>query len=332
MQKIALIPAYQPDSRMLPLVKKVKRLDFTVVVVDDGSGADYDDAFESAKEYADVLRYVPNRGKGEALKHGLRYIQEHFSPPYTVVTADSDGQHRLEDIVKVSRIAAENPKSLILGKRPLDKSTPIKSRIGNGITRVLYRLTTGRKVYETQTGLRAFSDTMIDRFLKLPGSRYEFEIDMMLISSDIDIIETEIRTVYFDNNAATHFRPIADTVALNKEFILYKLPSIFSGCVDYLLFMALTGLTNLLLVSNIGARILSLALKFLLNRTVFFAEKAPIGQYLITSAAVIVLDTLCLWGLYAAGMNPYYAKLLSGILMIFVSIFLRMLFVKLNHK
>ena len=332
MKKIALIPAYQPEEKLPTLAEELTALGFTTVVIDDGSGKDYDDIFRSTKKSAVVLRYEPNRGKGEALRHGLRYIKEHFEAPYSVVTADSDGQHRTQDIIKVSGIAAENPDSLVIGKRLLDKSSPIKSRIGNGLTRGFYHLFTGRKIYETQTGLRAFSDRQIERFLKLPGHRYEYEIDMMLVASDIDIIETEIKTVYFNNNANTHFRPIEDTISLNKEFFRYKIPSVISAAFDYLLFVLFYILSGVLLVSNVKARILSMVLKYLLNRTVFFAEKATAVRYLITSVIIIVLDTVALWGLNAIGVNVYVAKLLSGVLMIGVSILIRKIFMTIQFR
>ena len=331
MKAIALVPAYQPEGRLLKLAKELKALGFVTVVIDDGSGRDYDAVFDSTAEFATVLRYEPNRGKGEALRYGLGYIKEQVTPPYTVVTADSDGQHRTEDIVKVSRIAALHPDSLILGKRLLDKSSPIKSRIGNGLTRGFYHLFTGRYVYETQTGLRAFSDRQIGRFLKLPGHRYEYEIDMMLVASDIDIIETEIQTVYFDNNANTHFRPIEDTVSLNKEFFRYKITSLITAAADYLLFLLLYLTADSLFV-NIGARTLSFGLKYLLNRKVFFAEKAAIGRYLVTAVIITILDTAAIWGLCAIGVNVYLAKLLSGIIMIAVSILIRKIFMTIQYR
>ena len=107
MQKIALIPAYCPEDRMIDLLKKLSELNFSVLVIDDGSGENYDAIFNKASQYADVKRYQNNRGKGEALKYGLRCIAEIFQPPYTVVTADADGQHRGEDIVKVSETATK---------------------------------------------------------------------------------------------------------------------------------------------------------------------------------------------------------------------------------
>ena len=317
---------------MIPLLKALYELEFSIVVVDDGSGAEYDGIFVEASAYADVKRYQPNRGKGEALKHGLRCIREQFQPPYTVVTADADGQHRVEDIVKVSETAVQHPDSLVLGKRDLDKSTPIKSRIGNGISRVLYHLTTGRKIYETQTGLRAFSDRLLPRFLKLPGHRYEFEIDMILDASDLDIIETGIETVYFDNNAASHFRPIEDTVSLDKEFFRYKFPSIIAGAAGYLLFVILAIFTRAWLLPCVIARMFALLLKLILNKAIPFSKNVPAGRFLLTSLIILLCDTAAMWGLTALGMNIYVAKLISCFLMIFVSILMRMMFMRIKYK
>ena len=317
---------------MITLLKELYALDFSIVVVDDGSGKEYDEIFGKASAYADVKRYTPNRGKGEALKYGLAYIKEQFQPPYTVVTADADGQHRVEDIDKVSATAAQHPDSLVLGRRELDKSTPIKSRIGNGISRVLYHLTTGRKIYETQTGLRAFSDRVLPRFLKLPGHRYEFEIDMILDASDLDIIETEIQTVYFDNNAASHFRPFADTVSLDKEFICYKIPSLIAGAAGYLLFVILALVMRSWLLPTVTARVFGLLLKAALNKAIPFSEKPSAGRYLITSAIILLCDTAAMWGLTALGVNIYLAKLLSCVLMVVVSILVRMLFMRIKYK
>lgn len=328
MQKIALIPSYCPEGRMIELIKKLSELDFSIVVIDDGSGKDFDEIFKQAASYANVQRYAPNRGKGEALKYGLRYIKKHFSTPYTVVTADADGQHRVEDIVKVGDMSVSHPDSLILGKRELDKSSPIKSRIGNGISRVLYRLTTGRNIYETQTGLRAFSDRLLPRFLDLPGHRYEYEIDMLLESSDIDIIEAAIQTVYFDNNAATHFRPFEDTVSLDKEFFRYKLPSLIAGAAGILLFILLSSLTKTWLLPCIGARVFTIVLKYILNRVLRFAEKAPIGRYLITSLIILICDIGVMWALTAIGVNMIAAKFLSSFLMIGVSLAVKRLYMK----
>ena len=53
-----------------------------------------------AKEYAILLSHGINKGKGAALKTAFTYIKN-LNTDGIIVTADSDGQHKVSDIVKV---------------------------------------------------------------------------------------------------------------------------------------------------------------------------------------------------------------------------------------
>lgn len=333
MRTVVLIPAYKPNRRMLDVLRELREHGMEIVVVDDGSGEESRPLFDEAEQYATLLRHEQNKGKGAALKYGIGYIDSHIEKPYICVTADADGQHRTEDIIKIAETAADNPDSLVLGKRTLYSSTPFLSRLGNGATRLFYHLATGRYIYETQTGLRGFSDRLASVYLRLPGKRYEYESDMMLISSEYDIIEVDIETVYFDNNSGSHFKPVVDTARLHREYIRYKLPSIIAACADYLFFVLfMLIMPGVVWAAQLCARTLSFIVKAVLHKAVFYSENLHIARYLITCAVILLLDTAAVVGLSFAGMNPYVAKLLSGLTMIFVSIGIRKLFVRFGSK
>ena len=220
--KIALIPAYMPAQPMLQTAHELTCHGFSVVIVNDGSPAPFDDVFQKAGMFASVVALSENRGKGEALKAGLRYIREHFTPPFTVVTVDADGQHRIEDVLRVFACAKEHPDDLVLGSRKLQKDAPVKSKIGNNITNFLHRVTTGMRLTDTQTGLRAFSDRSIDRIIRSGGSRYEYEMYMLLnFSRTKNIREVPIEAVYIDNNSASHFQPFKDSARIYRVFFRY---------------------------------------------------------------------------------------------------------------
>ena len=87
-----------------------------------------------------------------------------------------------------------NRSRLILGSRKMEGKVPLKSRLGNSITRLVYRLSTRSAVYDTQTGLRAYSDKLIDRLIEINGSRYEYEMNMLIASLIINPIKN--RPVY----------------------------------------------------------------------------------------------------------------------------------------
>ena len=78
MKNIALIPAYRPDERLAQLVSELMGNSAEVIVVDDGSGSEYSRFFELPCR---VISYPDNKGKGGALKTGLKYIYENYKAP-----------------------------------------------------------------------------------------------------------------------------------------------------------------------------------------------------------------------------------------------------------
>ncbi len=223
-KKIALIPAFMPDETLIDLVNELKSREFDIVVVDDGSQDDFAEIFERAENSAKVIHLSSNKGKGVALKRGLKFIKANFEPPYTIVTVDADGQHKITDVVNVYNYAAKYPDDVVIGCRKLEKDDPIKSRIGNSITNFLYKVTTGSRLSDTQTGLRAFSDGLVDMAINSEGSRYEYEINMLLdFTRTNKIREIPIETVYINNNRASHFRPLKDSAIIYSQFFTNKI-------------------------------------------------------------------------------------------------------------
>lgn len=104
---IILIPAYEPDERLVRLAASIRAAsDAHVVVVDDGSGSDYRQVFDAARALGcTVIGHATNRGKGHALKEGFRYVALHH-PGEDVVCADCDGQHTLTGNLLASVVGA----------------------------------------------------------------------------------------------------------------------------------------------------------------------------------------------------------------------------------
>ena len=345
---IALIPAYEPDAKIIDLTKELKDRRFDVVVVDDGSGPDYADLFERLSRDATVLTHKENRGKGAALKTGLEYIGKYMA--YTesvltgtgtetvsgrdavIVTADADGQHLPDDIERVAEIAAARPSALVLGSRALAGDIPARSRFGNTVTRHVYSAATGVKVHDTQTGLRAFHRSMIPRLLKIEGERYEYEINMLmqLASEGVPIIEERIETVYEDNNSGSHFKTFRDSFRVYKEILKFSASSLASFAIDYCMYAALlaatgaAGIANGLIISNIGARLVSGAVNYTLNRRLVFRSRTGFAksaaQYILLAAFILAGNTIVLSTLAGTlGMNSLLAKLITEIIFVVIS-------------
>ena len=232
-----VIPAYEPDYNLIKLIEKIHyKSDFYIIVIDDGSSAECQDIFARAANFATVLRHQVNQGKGQALKTAFEYIQS-LNKPGTVVTADADGQHRIWDIFRSLTKSNENPNTLVLGVRAFTGKVPLRSRFGNSLTRILFKLQTGVAVSDTQTGLRAFSTDMIPFMFKVEGQRYEYEMNMLLEASQVyPILEVPIETVYINDNEASHFRPIRDGLMIYKNILKFALSSFSSFIVDYVVY------------------------------------------------------------------------------------------------
>ena len=185
-----VIPAYEPDERLLQLLETLRTADLApVVIVDDGSGSKYKEIFERAQAYVQasggaVLTHEVNRGKGRALKTAFGYILKEYPEAVGCVTADSDGQHSAECIEKVKDALEAQPDKLILGVRRFDtENVPLRSRLGNGITERIFAYVSGLHVSDTQTGLRGIPRAFMKELLDVPGERFEFETQMLLESA-----------------------------------------------------------------------------------------------------------------------------------------------------
>ncbi len=209
-----LIPAYQPDAKLLGLVDALRAWFPHIVVVDDGS-TEGRHVFDSIRDKVEALLVHPaNRGKGAALKTGLAWIRAHLPEIAGVVTADADGQHRPEDIRRVAEETATQKGGLVLGVRTFEGPVPFRSRWGNGWTRLLFRMLTGLSLRDTQTGLRGIPADLLERVAALSGDRYEYETRMLVDARHhaSPPLQVPIKTVYLEGNKASHYRPFRDTL------------------------------------------------------------------------------------------------------------------------
>lgn len=223
MKRVIIIPSFEPDDKLIQLVDKLNDIkDIDIIVIDDGSGVKYKSIFNCVNKKAKVISYDINRGKGYALKTGFKYVKENYKE-YVIVTMDCDGQHSVKDAIKLLNYAEKHNKELIIGKRIRGTNTPLRSNIGNSITMFVYRLTTGIKVYDTQSGLRAFTNEIMDFLLNIKGNRFEYEMNVLLNapSNNITIKEIEIETIYIDNNKSSHFKTIKDSFRVYKVILNY---------------------------------------------------------------------------------------------------------------
>lgn len=322
---VILIPAYKPDEGLTALLEQLaaQRRYEGIVVVDDGGGEAYRQIFDRAGQIEGVTveRHAVNLGKGRALKTGLNACMRLY-PGAHVVTADSDGQHTPQDIARIAdALESGDGSTIVLGKRVLGRGTPTRSLMGNTVTRWMFALSTGKKVYDTQTGLRGLPAPLLPAMLRIPGERYEYEMNVLLRScrEGAEFREIEIETVYINNNAGSHFHPVRDALMVFSSVLAYAASSLISFIVDYGGYAVLIeGMHLQPELAFIGARAVSSIVNFTLNRSVVFGAqkgcwwKQALGYYAL--AVVIAAMGSFLVNIGTSGpvhLNDYIVKLLA---------------------
>ncbi len=317
-----LIPAYKPDDKLVALTDQLlTHDDLKLVVVDDGSGEAFRPVFEALDKRVTLISYPDNKGKGGALKTGIRYIMDHMPECERLVTADADGQHRYTDIRRVLDKSKEMPGALVLGSRAFDGDVPLRSRFGNAMTRQVFAIASGVKVRDTQTGLRGFDRDGMRLFVDVPGDRYEYEINMLLTAAraEMPIYEVTIETVYLNDNESSHFNPLKDSLRIYACILKFACSSLICFGIDYVLFQLLRTFIPLTWVSNLLARIVSASVNFSLNKKLVFKgnEKTlpAVLKYAALAVFIYLIDTAILALLYEKlGWSRYVVKIISGVL------------------
>ena len=212
-----LIPAYKPDELLINLLKKLKEEGFDAVVVNDGSGEEYQPIFKQVEKHAVLLTQNINRGKGAALRLGFSYVNLHPNNHHYVITCDADGQHAVKDIIRVNDKLHET-NNVVLGSRKFDQSVPKRSRNGNFMSRLCRTLLTKEYIPDDQCGLRGFPIKDIFNITSLQGDHYEYEMNVIcnLQIKRLKFEEVPIETIYLNNNNSSHFRPNLDTFRIQR--------------------------------------------------------------------------------------------------------------------
>jgi glycosyltransferase involved in cell wall biosynthesis len=326
---IILIPAYEPDQQLPALIRSIRDAEpwATVVVVDDGSGPAYKDVFDGVKALGcHVIGYARNRGKGFALKTGFGFIADQL-PGRNVVCADSDGQHTIVDILKVAAAVQAGSPAMVLGTRNFTGNVPARSRIGNSATRLLFTLATGQRISDTQTGLRGYPASMLPWLRSVRGERYEYELNLLLEAKGAGyaLKTVDIATVYLDHNAGSHFRPVADSVRIYAPLLKFLASSFTAFLVDTVMFLILTLVTDSLLLAVVGARAVSSAVNFLVNRLMVFehGRDKPAAATGLRYFGLVLVLLAANYGLIAAlnalSVAALPAKILAEIALLSVS-------------
>lgn len=326
MKPIIIIPAYKPPASLINLIEHVVSEGHTVVVVNDGSGSEYDWIFQKlALHQVHLIAHGINLGKGQALKTAFNYVLTQFPGVPGVVTADADGQHLAHDIFNVANALTQSSDVLWLGARTFEGVVPLRSRFGNSLTRLIFRLLIGQSLQDTQTGLRGIPMSFLSTLLRTTSSGYDFELDMLILAAKNKVImkEISIDTVYENKNKSSHFNPLIDSLKIYFVFFRFMFFSIISGLLDFLAFSLMFFLSGHIFFSESLARVISGTFNFALNKELVFKSRNRLipeaFKYATLCLVNLVFSYALITSLTFVGISAYASKMIALVLLFFAN-------------
>jgi glycosyltransferase involved in cell wall biosynthesis len=196
-----VIPAYNEEIFIedtldtLDLVVKDKRLEYEVVVVDDGSE---DKTYTKASGYAQrngkvrVIRYSPNAGKGYAVKTGFTQAIGD-----TIIFIDGDMEIDLETISKYVKAVETADMAIATKWHPESRiSMSLGRKLLSRTFNVLVRLLIGFNLKDTQVGLKVMKRSSVNNiFPRLDVKRYAFDVELLAVAHfyGLKIVEMPVK-------------------------------------------------------------------------------------------------------------------------------------------
>ena len=216
-----LIPAYNEEKRIGPVIEAVKKHGFAVVAVDDGSADGTVNVIRSSGAHC-VVSSV-NQGKGAAIRKGFDWVLKNGYEG--VIVIDADGQHDPSELHSFAAAIVAGDADLVIGNRMHDpQGMSLLRRSTNRTMSFIISSIAGQHVPDTQCGYRAFTRKALEK-MTLKTDRFEIESEMILSAGKNGLCVRSIPIVSVYRDEISRIRPFRDTLRFFKflfKFIFFN--------------------------------------------------------------------------------------------------------------
>ncbi len=193
-----VIPAYNEEERVQPVINNLAERGFKMVIVNDGSTDNtLEKLKESQRKYPNnifILNHIINQGMGAAISTGLDAVLKH-NPKY-IVNLDADGQHDINDIDKVCEPLIKGRAEAVIGVRPFE-DMPTSKNFANTVMNILTKVFYQVDVSDSQTGFRALTFDALKKIeMNVQGYIVASEFLRQFKENGIKFEEVTITTIY----------------------------------------------------------------------------------------------------------------------------------------
>ncbi len=193
MKLSVIIPCFNEEDNIVECLHKVPHfnVDYEIVVVDDGSiDATAQRARESKRPHVKVVRYDQNRGKGYALRQGLREASGEWA-----VICDADYTCAPEDLPAMVSPLLEGRADFVNGTRFVYPMEPGAMKTlhqwSNRLTARILSLWIGQRLTDTLCGFKAFNRLQVLDLLH-EDSWPDFELLLIAGRNKLKIVDVPV--------------------------------------------------------------------------------------------------------------------------------------------
>ncbi|MBE7558766.1 glycosyltransferase family 2 protein [bacterium] len=215
---VALVPCYNPGELCRPVFSQLPRYVDRILAVNDASTDNTPDIL--AELGVETLHHAVNRGKGAALLTGFDHLlADGFWE--MLLTIDSDGQHRPQDVPRLVAAMSAPRAGLAVGSRMGEPGAmPLRRRLANRLSSGLISYVAGQRIPDSQSGFRLHRRELLEKIRpRLSGQGFELETEVLVLASweGFGVVAVPIPSIYEEgSNRASRYRPVADSYRIGK--------------------------------------------------------------------------------------------------------------------
>lgn len=190
MKPLIIVPAYNEELNIEKTIKDLTtNTNYDYLIINDCSKDKTKEVCE--KNNFNVLSLPINYGLTSGIQVGMKYA---YQNDYDIVVQfDGDGQHKAEYLPSLVKEIEEGNCDIAIGSRFVTKKKPVSMRmLGSILLSIAIKLTTGKKIKDPTSGMRAYNKKAIEEFIRNASLTPEPDTLVYMLKKQLKIKEVQV--------------------------------------------------------------------------------------------------------------------------------------------
>ncbi len=190
MKVLIIIPAYNEAQNIEKTVKDVmENTNYDYVIINDCSKDNTKEVCE--KNNFNIVSLPINYGLTSGIQLGMKYAKKYG---YDIaIQFDGDGQHQAKYLKELVNQIEKEECNIAIGSRFVTKKKPKSMRMfGSMLLTLAIKVTTGKKISDPTSGMRAYDKKAIDEFIRNASLTPEPDTLVYMLKKKLKIKEIQV--------------------------------------------------------------------------------------------------------------------------------------------